>query len=50
MGRFHKLLPANVAVAAAVGQLNLVRFMQIYKAATITSRADFNEQLELLVD
>ncbi len=50
MGRFHKLLPANVAVAAAVGQLNLVRFMQIYKTATITSRADINEQLDLLVD
>jgi hypothetical protein len=50
MGRFHKLLPANVAVAAAVGQLNLVRFKQIYRTATITSRADINEQLDLLVD
>lgn len=48
MGRFHRLLPANIAVAATIGQLNLERFSQVYQATTISQLPQIYEQLHQL--
>ncbi len=49
MGRFHRLLPADVATAATIEQLILPQFQVHYGAARITSMPAINSQLELLI-
>jgi hypothetical protein len=49
MGRFHRLLPAGVALDAVTGQLNLPAFGQQYRAAALRTRPELQEQLHLLV-
>lgn len=48
MGRFHRLLPADVATAATIQQLNLPQFQAQYRAATITTMSAIFDQLALL--
>ena len=48
MGRFHRLLPADVALDAVIGQLNLPVFGQQYRAATLHNRPELHERLHLL--
>ncbi|MBX3058488.1 MAG: DEAD/DEAH box helicase [Anaerolineae bacterium] len=48
MGRFHRLLPADVATAATIHQLNLPQFQAQYRAATITTMPAIFGQLALL--
>ncbi len=49
MGRFHKLLPGDVAQAATLNQLNLPQFSQVYAATKIIKRNDLFSQLDLLL-
>jgi hypothetical protein len=49
MGRFHSLLPGDVAQAAILNQLNLPQFGELYQAAQITKRPDLFPQLDLLL-
>ncbi|MCP4363513.1 MAG: hypothetical protein GY796_36405, partial [Chloroflexi bacterium] len=49
MGRFHRLLPADVAAITTLKQLNLSRFNQLYQAAQLTTIPHIIEQLHLLV-
>ena len=49
MGRFHKLLPPNVAEAAVIHQLNLSQFGQLYQATTLVKKSQVNEQLQMLI-
>ena len=48
MGRFHKLLPPDVAVPAIMRRFNLVEFGQNYQAAQLIVPADIREQLTIL--
>ncbi len=48
MGRFHSLLPTNVGVEAAVRQLNLPKFRQVYADAIISAQTKMNEKLYML--
>jgi len=48
MGRFHRLLPADVATTATVRHLDLERFSHTYRAAVIVHRPPIHEQLHLL--
>jgi ATP-dependent Lhr-like helicase len=48
MGRFHSLLPADVASAAVVGLLNMARLGQLYRATTLTHRPELGESLTAL--
>ncbi|MBK8432458.1 MAG: hypothetical protein IPL28_14710 [Chloroflexi bacterium] len=48
MGRFHSLLPADVASAAVVGLLNLARLGRLYRATTLTHRPELGESLTAL--
>ncbi|MEZ4594804.1 MAG: DEAD/DEAH box helicase [Chloroflexota bacterium] len=51
MGRFHRLLPADVAHQAVLAQLNLTHFKQIYDNAQLITPSRINEQLhQLLLD
>ncbi len=48
MGRFHRLLPADVATAATIQQLNLPQFRAQYRNASIETVPPIFEQLALL--
>lgn len=49
MGRFHELLPRNVAVAATVRQLDLERFAALYATTTVTTAAPaLRDRLQML--
>jgi ATP-dependent helicase Lhr and Lhr-like helicase len=48
MGRFHKLLPAEVGLTAVIQQLNLPRLAQTYQATQLISAAHLAEQLHML--
>jgi ATP-dependent helicase Lhr and Lhr-like helicase len=48
MGRFHKLLPADVARTAVMQQLNLPQLAQTYQSAQITFAPHLAEQLHML--
>ncbi|HRI57648.1 MAG TPA: hypothetical protein PK170_11190, partial [Anaerolineae bacterium] len=37
LGRFHSLLPPGLAYQASLAQLDLARFQQLYRAATVFS-------------
>jgi replicative superfamily II helicase len=45
MGRFHKLLPRNVATSAVLSLLNLETFQQKYREATLVAAPGIQEQL-----
>lgn len=49
MGRYHKLLPADVALDGVIGQLNLPLFAQKYRAANLLVQPEIQEQLHLLI-
>jgi hypothetical protein len=49
MGRFHSLLPGDVAQSATLNQLNLPQFAQLYTAAQIIPRSNLTPQLDLLL-
>ena len=49
MGRFHSLLPGDVAQAATLNQLNLPQFSQVYAKTAISKRSDLFPQLDLLL-
>ena len=49
MGRFHPLLPADVAQRAVLRQLNLERFRQIYDEAKLVVNGRIHEQLHQLL-
>ncbi|HRQ39302.1 MAG TPA: DEAD/DEAH box helicase [Chloroflexota bacterium] len=48
MGRFHRLLPADIATAATLHQLNLPQFQTHYRAANIGTMPHILEKLDLL--
>lgn len=48
MGRFHQLLPAEVAITAVIRQLDLERFGRVYRMATVIPATGFAAQLEML--
>lgn len=48
MGRFHSLLPTNVGIEAAVRQLNLPKFHQMYADVLITTQTKMSEKLYML--
>ncbi|UCC54733.1 MAG: DEAD/DEAH box helicase, partial [Anaerolineaceae bacterium] len=48
MGRFHKLLPRNVANSAVLNLLNLETFQQKYREATLVEMPGIEEQLTSL--
>jgi hypothetical protein len=48
MGRFHKLLPRNVANSAVLNLLNLETFQQKYREATLVEMPGVEEQLTSL--
>jgi len=48
MGRFHHLLPADIAVSATLDQVNLKRFGQLFRATTITDKPRIYQQLHSL--
>jgi len=48
MGRFHKLLPRNVAAPAVLSLLNLESFQQKYQEATLAAVPGIEEQLASL--
>ncbi len=50
MGRFHALLPANVAGTAVIQQLNLPQFSQLYQSASLIEKSQLNEQLQMLIE
>lgn len=50
MGRFHALLPANVAGTAVIQQLNLPQFGQLYQSANLIEMSQLNEQLQMLIE
>lgn len=49
MGRFHRLLPADVRKTAVVQQLNLPLFGEKYKTVKIRSKPTVHEQLHQLI-
>lgn len=50
LGRFHHLLPANVAAAAALRQLNVVAWERVYRESKLVPAArEIETQLRLLV-
>ena len=49
MGRFHKLLPGDVAQTAVLNQLNLPQFGELYQATQIVKRLDLSQQLDMLL-
>ncbi|MBE2224543.1 MAG: DEAD/DEAH box helicase, partial [Anaerolineae bacterium] len=49
MGRFHGLLPADVALAATLQQLNLPRLAQLYNQTHLLAKPEINEKLDLLL-
>jgi ATP-dependent Lhr-like helicase len=50
MGRFHALLPSNVAGTAVIQQLNLPQFSQIYQSANLIEKSQLHEQLQMLIE
>ena len=50
MGRFHSLLPSNVAGTAVIQQLNLPQFGQLYQLASLIEKSQLNEQLQMLIE
>jgi hypothetical protein len=48
MGRFHKLLPRNIANTAVLSLLNLEAFQQKYRQATLVTAPGVEEQLASL--
>lgn len=50
MGRFHRLLPADVALTAVFDQLDIPQFAQVYGRATITHQPHLHPQLHSLLD
>jgi hypothetical protein len=50
MGRFHSLLPSNVAGTAVIQQLNLPQFGQHYQSAALIEKSHLNEQLQMLIE
>ena len=49
MGRYHSLLPAHIALAAAVKQLNLPRFQAYYELTRLRPAGGIAENLEALL-
>ena len=49
MGRFHSLLPANLAAEAMLAQIDLPRLGEFYQAARITAVPHLAESLHLLL-
>ena len=49
MGRFHSLLPADVAETAVLRLLDLPRFSQLYREAALVKRPEIYEKLHLLL-
>jgi len=49
MGRFYRLLPPNVALAAATKMLNLEQFESAYRAITVMPAVDYQEALHGLI-
>lgn len=49
MGRFHRLLPANVGLAAVLQLLNLKRFGDLYQATALIPGNDLHDPLRLLL-
>lgn len=49
MGRFHGLLPADIAAEATLKQLNLPRFSQLYNQVHLLTKPEIGEKLHLLV-
>jgi hypothetical protein len=49
MGRFHRLLPADVAQRAVLAQLNLAGFKQAYDNTQLVTNRRINEQLHQLL-
>ncbi len=49
MGRFHSLLPADVAETAVLRLLDLSRFSQLYREAALVKRPEIYEKLHLLL-
>jgi ATP-dependent helicase Lhr and Lhr-like helicase len=49
MGRFHRLLPADVAVAATLRQINPAQFDRLYRLARIVNRPVLYDRLDLLI-
>lgn len=49
MGRFHRLLPVDVATTATLNLLNLPQFTRLYQAAIVTNRPLIHESLSLLL-
>jgi hypothetical protein len=49
MGRFHGMLPADVAAAATLKQLNLSRLSLIYHQARLLTKPEISEKLDLLL-
>ena len=50
MGRFHSLLPADVATDATLKQLNLERFHALYNQVSLAPKSNSDEQLQLLIE
>ncbi len=49
MGRFHRLLPPQIATDATLNQLNLPRFHHLYHEARLTATPQIYEKLHLLL-
>ena len=49
MGRFHRLLPADVALSATLSQLNLPQFRQLMHQSQIAPYPHLHAQLEMLL-
>ena len=49
MGRFHSMLPADVAMSATLAQLNLSRFSQLYDQTHLLEKHEINKKLDLLL-
>jgi ATP-dependent Lhr-like helicase len=49
MGRFHRLLPADVATAAVVPLLNLPHFVQAYQTAAFYHQPELHPALQQLI-
>jgi hypothetical protein len=49
MGRFHSLLPVDIALTAVLRQMNLPGFAQAYQAATLYSDPALHKRLHSLV-
>jgi ATP-dependent Lhr-like helicase len=49
MGRFHSLLPIDIALTAVLRQINLPAFAQAYQSATLLNDPELHQQLHSLL-